>query len=77
MSVASNEGQVQGDDSIRAETKDGQEVIIDASVIYQIDPHKVVPLHVIWQKRYEDGLVPPEARGSIRTLTDFRYEQVV
>ena len=45
MSVASNEGQVQGDDSIRAETKDGQEVIIDASVIYQLDPNQVVPFH--------------------------------
>ncbi len=28
MSAASAEGQVQGDDSIRARTKDGQEIII-------------------------------------------------
>ena len=78
MSVAPNEGQVQGDDSIRARTKDGQEVIIDASVIYQIDPSKVVPLHIVWQERYEDGFVRPEARGSIRdAVSQYGVEEVV
>ena len=62
MSAVSGEGQVQGDDSIRARTKDGQEVILDASVIYQVDPGKVVPLHIVWQNRYEDGIVRPEAQ---------------
>lgn len=78
MSVAPNEGQIQGDDSIRARTKDGQEVIIDASVIYQIDPGKVVPLHIVWQNRYEDGFVRPEARGSIRdAVSQYGVEEVV
>ena len=78
MSVVSGEGQVQGDDSIRARTKDGQEVIIDASVIYQIDPSKVVPLHIVWQNRYEDGFVRPEARGSIRdAVSQYGVEEVV
>jgi regulator of protease activity HflC (stomatin/prohibitin superfamily) len=78
MSVAPSEGQVQGDDSIRARTKDGQEVIIDASVIYQIDPAKVVPLHIVWQNRYEDGFVRPEARGSIRdAVSQYGVEEVV
>lgn len=78
MSVVAGEGQVQGDDSIRARTKDGQEVIIDASVIYQIDPNKVVPLHIIWQNRYEDGFVRPEARGSIRdAVSQYGVEEVV
>jgi regulator of protease activity HflC (stomatin/prohibitin superfamily) len=78
MSVVAGEGQVQGDDSIRARTKDGQEVIIDASVIYQIDPGKVVPLHIVWQNRYEDGFVRPEARGSIRdAVSQYGVEEVV
>jgi regulator of protease activity HflC (stomatin/prohibitin superfamily) len=68
MSAVAGEGQVQNDDSIRARTKDGQEVIIDASVIYQVDPSKVVPLHIVWQNRYEDGFVRPEARGIIRDV---------
>ena len=78
MSAVSGEGQVQGDDSIRARTKDGQEVIIDASVIYQIDPAKVVPLHIVWQNRYEDGVVRPEARGIIRdAISQYGVEEVV
>jgi len=78
MSAVSGEGQVQGDDSIRARTKDGQEVIIDASVIYQIDPDKVVPLHIIWQNRYEDEFVRPESRGIIRdAISQYGVEEVV
>jgi len=78
MSAVSGEGQVQGDDSIRARTKDGQEVIIDASVIYQIDPTKVVPLHIVWQNRYEDGIVRPESRGIIRdAISQYGVEEVV
>ena len=78
MSVAPNEGQVQGDDSIRARTKDGQEVILDASVIYQVDPSKVVQLHIVWQNRYEEGIVRPEARGAIRNaVSQYGVEEVV
>jgi regulator of protease activity HflC (stomatin/prohibitin superfamily) len=78
MSAVSGEGQVTGDDSIRARTKDGQEVIIDASVIYQIDPNKVVPLHIVWQTRFEDEFVRPEARGIIRdAISQYGVEEVV
>jgi regulator of protease activity HflC (stomatin/prohibitin superfamily) len=78
MSAVTGEGQVTGDDSIRARTKDGQEVIIDASVIYQIDPNKVVPLHIVWQTRFEDEFVRPEARGIIRdAISQYGVEEVV
>src|SRR5687768_18483832 len=78
MSAAAQEGQIRDDDSIRARTKDGQEVIIDASVIYQIDPTKVVPLHIVWQNRFEDGFVRPEARGIIRdAVSQYGVEEVV
>ena len=78
MSAVSGEGQIAGDDSIRARTKDGQEVIIDASVIYQIDPDKVVQLHIIWQNRFEDEFVRPEARGIIRdAISQYGVEEVV
>lgn len=78
MSAATSEGQVQGDDSIRARTKDGQEVILDASVIYRVDPLKVVQLHIVWQNNYEDGIVRPEARGIIRdAASQYGVEEVV
>ncbi len=78
MSVAPAEGQVQGDDSIRARTKDGQEVYVDSSVIYQIDPVQVVSLHKQWQNRYEDGVIRPVARGVIRdVVSQYNVEEIV
>ena len=78
MSGVAAEGQVPGDDSIRARTKDGQEVILDASVIYRIDPLKVIQLHNVWQNGYEDGIVRPEARGIIRdAVSQYGVEEVV
>lgn len=78
MSVAANEGDIQGDDSISARTFDGQEVMIDASVIYSIDPTRVIEVHIAWQDRYADGLVRPEARGIIRDIvSQYRVEEVV
>lgn len=78
MSATPSEGQIQSDDSIRARTKDGQEVILDASVIYRIDPLKVVQLHIVWQDNYQDGIVRPEARGIIRdAVSQYGVEEVV
>jgi regulator of protease activity HflC (stomatin/prohibitin superfamily) len=78
MSVAAQEGQVTGDDSIRARTKDGQEVFIDASIIYAIDTTKIIQLHINWQNRYEDQVVRPTARNAIRdAVSQYGVEEIV
>ena len=78
MSISAAEGQVEGDDSIDARTSDGQQVKIDASVIYAIDPAKVVQVHIEWQGRYTDELVRPLSRGVIRdAVSQYGVEQVV
>jgi regulator of protease activity HflC (stomatin/prohibitin superfamily) len=78
MSFLPEEGPQSGDDSIRARTKDGQEVIVDASVIYRIDPNQVVNLHRVWQNNYENGVVRPEVRGVIRdAISQYGVEEVV
>jgi len=78
MSAGTSEGQLSGDDSIRARTKDGQEVFIDASVIYQVDPAKVINLHIDWQSRYQDELVRPTTRGIIRDIaSQYGIEEIV
>lgn len=78
MSVTAGEGQVQGDDSITARTSDGQQINVDASVIYAIDPEKVVQVHIEWQKRYPDELVRSQSRGIIRdVIAQYGVEQVV
>lgn len=77
MSIAPLEGQVQGDDSVAARTADGQEIFVDASVIYAIIPEQVVKLHIDWQDRYTLELVRPLARGVIRdAVSQFGVEEV-
>jgi len=78
MSIAVQEGQIQGDDSIAARTLDGQEIFVDASVIYSINPDEVVEVHIAWQTRYQDDLVRPLARGVIRdAVSQYRVDEVV
>ncbi len=77
MSIAQLEGQKVGDDSITARTADGQEVTVDASVIYAVDPGQVVKVHIEWQDRFADELIRPLARGIIRdAISQFGVEQV-
>jgi regulator of protease activity HflC (stomatin/prohibitin superfamily) len=68
MSITHQEGDVQGDDSILARTSDGQEVRVDASVIYAVDPEQVIVVHIDWQDRYPRDLVRPLSRGVIRDV---------
>ena len=78
MSIATLEGQISGDDSVAARTSDGQEIAVDASVIFQIDPKKVIDVHIAWQNRYESDLVRAQSRGIIRdAVSQYRVDQVV
>ncbi len=78
MSIAGQEGDIQGDDSIAARTLDGQEIYVDASVIYQVDPEKVVQVHIQWQRRYDNDLVRAQSRGIIRdVVSQYRVDEVV
>ncbi|MEW6178650.1 MAG: prohibitin family protein [Chloroflexota bacterium] len=77
MSISPQEGQVIGDDSITARTSDGQEVFIDASVIFEIDPAKVVDVHIRWQDRYTNELIRALTRGIIRdAVSQYGVEEV-
>ena len=77
MASSSGEGALDGDDSVSARTSDGQEVRIDSTVIFSVAPSEVVDLHVVWQARYLDDLVRPEARGIIRDeAAKFRVDEI-
>lgn len=78
MSSVADEGQTNGDDSIQVRTKDGQQVYIDASVIYAVDPLKVVQLYSTWRFNYEDQFVRTQARGIIRDVaSQYGVEEIV
>ena len=66
-------GQTAGDDSVEARTLDGQIVIVDARLVFSLDPQRVVETHKMWQGRYVDNLIRPQVRGIIRDAVS-RYE---
>lgn len=77
MSSTTLEGDIHGDDSIAARTSDGQEVYIDASIIYSLDPADILDVHITWQNRYLDSLIRPTVRGIIRdTVSRYRVNEV-
>jgi regulator of protease activity HflC (stomatin/prohibitin superfamily) len=77
MSIAPQEGQILGDDSVEARTSDGQVVRVDGSVIFSLQPDAVVATHKKWQGRYIDNLIRPIARGIIRdAVSQFGIEEV-
>jgi len=77
MSSKPTEGQNQGDDSIRARTSDGQQVLLDCSVIFRIDPGQIIRVHVDWQHRYIEEFVRPIVRGYVRTqVSQFTVKEV-
>jgi len=73
MSIKPMEGSIQGDDSIRARTSDGQEVRLSASVIFRVDQEQAISLHIDWQNRYIEEFVRPFIRGLVRTIVS-QYE---
>jgi regulator of protease activity HflC (stomatin/prohibitin superfamily) len=78
MSIATEEGSVLGDDSIAARTADGQEITVDASVIFAVDPEQVIRVHILWQNRYQNELVRAQARSIIRdAVSQFNVSEVV
>lgn len=78
MSSVLDEGVEGGDDSIQVRTKDGQQVYIDASVIFAVDPLKVVQLYSTWRFNYEDLFVRTQARGIIRDVaSQYGVEEIV
>ncbi len=77
MSIAHSEGQISGDDSVEARTSDGQVVRVDASVIFSVDPLRVVDVYKRWEHRYVDDLIRPTSRGVIRdAVSQFAIEEV-
>ncbi|MBP7687404.1 MAG: prohibitin family protein [Thermoflexales bacterium] len=77
MSASPLEGEKRGDDSIAARTSDGQEVSLDCSVIFQIDPEQLIRVHIDWQDRYISDFIRPAVRGIVRTqVSQYTVDEV-
>lgn len=76
MSISTTD--MESGETVAARTSDGQQIFVDASVIYAINPERVVGVHIAWQTRYTEDLVRPLARGIIRdAVSQYGVEEVV
>ena len=68
MSGTGGEGRVSGDDAVVGRTNDGQEIRVDVTVIYRVNPDQVNLVHERWQNRYESDFIRPTARGRTQAV---------
>jgi regulator of protease activity HflC (stomatin/prohibitin superfamily) len=79
MSGAFSEGAIEGNDAVEARTSDGQQVFIDATVRFSVDPAKAVDVRRRWQtqERYTSGFVRPTTRNVIyNTSARYKVEEI-
>ena len=72
MSMAPDEGALRRDDSLDAPTSDGQQVKVDATVIFRIDASRAPHLYKTIGVDYVDKLIRPFSRSQIRMVVS-RY----
>jgi len=71
-----------GQPAVSAITKDGQQIYLDVTVIFQIDPKRVNEIHRSWpstrdNQRYIDGFIIPQTRSAVRDATSrYSAEQI-
>lgn len=68
MSIATNEGQRLGDDSIEALTKEGLKVYLDMTVLYHLKEDVASDVYRNLGTNYEDKILRPEVRTAIRDV---------
>ena len=66
MASVRTEGNVQGDDALRVLSADGQQIALDVSIRYRLDPDGVAHLHQTTGPRYLDKVIRPEVRTVVR-----------
>lgn len=66
-----------GNDAVAARTRDGQEVSLDITVLYSVDPTQVNTVHLRWQTNYQENFVRPTVRGLVReVVAGYRAEDI-
>lgn len=73
MSIASEEGQKKGDDSISSLTKEGLDVNIDFTALYRLEEERASDVYQEVGLDYVNKIIRPEIRGVIRDVVS-QYE---
>ncbi len=77
MSKTQWEGEVKGDDSLKALTKEGLIVFLDISVRFHPDPQRLADLHKKIGPEYINKVVRPQVRSIARlTISGYSVEEI-
>ncbi|HEX5688853.1 MAG TPA: SPFH domain-containing protein [Roseiflexaceae bacterium] len=81
MVQASQEGQTQGDDSVKVGTREGQTMFADVSVQYSVDRDNAAQLYQTWAgapiERIEDNLVRQVTRSALNDIaSQYGWEDI-
>jgi regulator of protease activity HflC (stomatin/prohibitin superfamily) len=81
MVQASQEGQTQGDDSVKVGTREGQTMFADVSVQYSVDRNNAASLYQTWAgapiERIEDNLVRQVTRSVLNDVAStYGWEEI-
>ena len=68
MTVRHDEGQVQGDDSIAALTKEGLKVNLDITVLYHLEKNQAAKIYQNVGSDFEEKIIRSSIRSSIREV---------
>ena len=68
MSVASTEGEKEGNDSIDALTKEGLKVQMDITVLYHLNEERASDIYKELGVNYQDKIIRPQIRSAIRKI---------
>jgi regulator of protease activity HflC (stomatin/prohibitin superfamily) len=70
-STASQETTMSGDNSVDARSADGQNVFVDVTILFNIDPVNVNIVHTKWStlsQGYVEGVITPVLRSEVREV---------
>jgi regulator of protease activity HflC (stomatin/prohibitin superfamily) len=62
---------------VQARSNDGQQVVVDVTVIYTTDPKKVNQVHINWRNTYENGFIVSQTRSVTRdSVANYGAEEI-
>jgi regulator of protease activity HflC (stomatin/prohibitin superfamily) len=68
MSIVQGEGEIKGDDSIKALTKEGLNIGLDLTVLYHLEEEKASDVYRDIGINFDQKIIRPEIRASIREI---------
>jgi regulator of protease activity HflC (stomatin/prohibitin superfamily) len=81
ITMAGSPGEASGPQAalsgVRARSSDGQEILVDGTVIFTIDPKLVNQVHINWRDTYRDAFIVSQTRSVLRdSVANYGAEEI-